>query len=64
MKLRRLLGICLIGIGSLCCGYFLGVELNSYLPDVLLLKVLIFLAILGSGIYLMVRNKQYISGVL
>ena len=64
MKQRMLVGISLIGVGSLSGGYALGITINDYLPDVLLLKIPIFLLALGSSVYLMVKNKGYASDAL
>jgi len=61
---RTLAGVGLIGVGSLSGGYACGLTIGTYLPDAPLIKILICLVLLSSGIYLIVKNKRYASDAL
>jgi len=63
MKLRFLVGIGLMGIGSLSGGYMLGGIVNTYLPNTIV-KVFLFLMMFSSGIYLIIQNRRYFSDAL
>ncbi len=60
---RKLIGISLVVISLLSAGYMLGGVVNAYLPNILV-KVCLFLVMLSSGIYLVVKNRRYFSDVL
>jgi len=60
---RKLIGIGLVVISSLSAGYMLGGVANAYLPSTLV-KMSLFLVMLSSGIYLVVKNRRYFSDVL
>uniref|UniRef100_A0A6H1ZZP9 Uncharacterized protein n=1 Tax=viral metagenome TaxID=1070528 RepID=A0A6H1ZZP9_9ZZZZ len=64
VSLKRIVGFILLAIAACCAGYVFGATLNIYLPDAILLKTLIFVSTLSSGIYLMIKNRRYASYVL
>jgi len=63
MKLRKLIGFCLIAIGSIGTGYMLGGIVNIHCQSTLA-KAFLFLIAFGSGICLIVKNRKCLSDVL